>query len=294
MAQILPRVSTYLQGYLLAFSNVVAEEEYDQQVENILRTEFSNGTFHLSRKLKSEFLLVRLDGPGVWVPFRDVMAVDGKPVRERRERIQKLLIEDPVKTLRDSQRLADESARYDLGSIYRTVNMPTLALVFLMPQHLSNFIFTPGADEVVDGVTATRIDYQETGHPDSRAACQVPDGHGFTRLTLGRWAVGSDHEDARRHDRREVPHGGDCHLPPRGSPRHLGARRDDGTVPTEGRDDHVHGHLQELQAVRCADGRGGQATEALTASLRESVMLRAIATATAVADKPVAHASAAS
>ncbi len=158
-AYLVNRVSNYVVGYLADFSSVVAEEVYEQQMDDFA----SNA--RAGRKLVSDLLLVRVDGPDVWIPFRDVISVDGKPVREREERLRSLFLKDPGKAMQDGLRITKEGARYNVGSVYRTVNVPTLPLVFLMPARIAGFRFQSGGEEPVDGVTTMRIDYREVGHP---------------------------------------------------------------------------------------------------------------------------------
>ncbi len=158
-AYLVLRVSNYLAGYLEDFSSVVAEEDYQQEMDD------ARSNVHAGRKLVSDLLLVRVDGPDVWVPFRDVISVDGKPVRERGQRLFNLFLKDPAKAMHDGLRITKEGARYNVGSVYRTVNVPTLPLVFLMPSHIAGFRFQTGGEEPVDGMPTARIDYKEVGHP---------------------------------------------------------------------------------------------------------------------------------
>jgi len=164
-AYLLVRVSNYLASYLQQFSSVVAEEDYEQQLDKAVKTVLVNAPYHVSRRVVSDLLLVRVEGPDVWVPFRDVISVNGKPVREREERLRKLFLEDPARAMQDGLRITEEGARYNLGSVYRTLNFPTLPLVFLMPSHIAGFRFESGGEEPVDGATAIQIDYKEAGHP---------------------------------------------------------------------------------------------------------------------------------
>jgi hypothetical protein len=71
-------------------------------------------------------------GDGAWLQFRDVFEVDRKPIRDRDERLYKLFVESAsIEARARAETIQAESARYNIGPIMRTINMPILALLFL-------------------------------------------------------------------------------------------------------------------------------------------------------------------
>ncbi len=58
-----------------------------------------------------------------------------------------------------------DSTRYNVGSVTRTVNIPTLALMFLHPDIRPRFTFTHEGDETVAGRAAWVIEYHERERP---------------------------------------------------------------------------------------------------------------------------------
>ena len=70
---------------------------------------------------------------------RDVVAVDGQPVKERDRRLATLFFEKPRGKL--LKRALQESARYNLGTIRRNFNVPMVALLFLGADVASRFGF---------------------------------------------------------------------------------------------------------------------------------------------------------
>ncbi len=57
----------------------------------------------------------------------------------------------------------DESARYNIGNVNRNVNVPTLPLVFLLPESRERFSFSDGkADASSPGRV---VEFRETGRP---------------------------------------------------------------------------------------------------------------------------------
>ena len=152
LASVLARAGAYVVEFQRSLSGVVAEEQYVQSV----RYPLSNSRVNLAtthRELKSDLLLVRPAGVDRWLQFRDVFQVDGKPVRDRDERLMKLFLEPSASTKQQVERIVGESARYNIGNLERTVNVPVLALVILDPGIQSRFTFKhPDGDARRDAV----------------------------------------------------------------------------------------------------------------------------------------------
>jgi hypothetical protein len=87
------------------------------------------------RDLKSDVLIVRAPAGDRWMQFRDVFEVDGKPVRDRAERLAKLFLDPSPSGQARVEAITAESARYNIGDVARTVNLPTLALTVLEPEN---------------------------------------------------------------------------------------------------------------------------------------------------------------
>ena len=156
----LERIGEVVTGYVRDLSSVVAEERYEQATYRGTRTD-------KVRVLRSDFLLLKAQNGDGWTPFRDVFEVDGRPVRDREERLKKLFLEKPETALQEALRIKEESVRYLLGdgNTKSNVNWPTLALEFLLPSNQWRFDMRRGAEETVEGIRAWRIDYNETAIP---------------------------------------------------------------------------------------------------------------------------------
>jgi hypothetical protein len=131
----------YVADYEQKLGAIVGEEEYTQLVFNPQRM---TGR----RRLRSEFALVRLPTDDQrWVGIRDVLEVDGRPVPNRAEQILALL-KLPFGAARDQWRaLEEESARFNIGTIRRTLNVPTFVLLFVRGDNQHRFQFdTPRLD----------------------------------------------------------------------------------------------------------------------------------------------------
>jgi hypothetical protein len=118
----------------------------------------------LRQTLRSSFLFVQLPDDQGWVGFRDVLEVNGKRVGPDGRNRTELEVAGES-SLDRWRRLSAESARYNIGSIERTLNVPTFALVVLHPGNQGRFSFTSSVeDRTADGSTCD-VAFQETGSP---------------------------------------------------------------------------------------------------------------------------------
>ena len=60
---------------------------------------------------------------------------------------------------------AEEGARHNLGTLRRTVNVPTLPLFVLHPRHVGRFAFEPAGTETIDGTATTIVRFTEKRGP---------------------------------------------------------------------------------------------------------------------------------
>ena len=142
LKDVLARVGDYVVRYERELSGIVAEEHYTQDADVADRPLITH------RELKSDLLLVRAEGREGegFVQFRDVFQVDGDPVRDRSERLLTLFVEPSAAARNQARQIMGESARYNIGSVERNVNVPVLALAFMHPLYQSRFKFTMNAE----------------------------------------------------------------------------------------------------------------------------------------------------
>jgi hypothetical protein len=134
---ILARAGEYVLQLETDLSGIVAEEHYSQNVLADRRQD----EFH--RDLKSDLLLVRPNDAERYVQFRDVFEVDGRPVRDRDDRLATLFLHPVPSSADQMEEIAAESARYNIGNVSRVnLNVPVLALMFLRPDNQSRSTFT--------------------------------------------------------------------------------------------------------------------------------------------------------
>ena len=157
LLEVLARATDYVNQLHDQLSGMVAEERYEQRSQAPATGDF--GGFRRNtyehRTLRSDYLLVRLEGAERYYGFRDVFEVDGRPVRDAERQIQGILT---------------DSARYNIGDVERNINAPTLTLRFLRPAYKPRFDFERvtdtssrlGLDGPKEAADVWVIEYKET------------------------------------------------------------------------------------------------------------------------------------
>jgi hypothetical protein len=161
---LLARAGAYVTDFDAGFSHVVAEEHYEQRTSvNVLRGAHG-GEQPAVRTLVSDFLLVKLPDQNVWLPFRDVFEVDGKPVRGRQDRLTKLFLQPAATAVQQAEQIVAESARYNIG-VTRNINIPVLALTVLGQRYQPRFEFSHLKEDRKAGSGVWSIEYIERARP---------------------------------------------------------------------------------------------------------------------------------
>jgi len=141
---ILSGVSDYVVRYQREISSFVAEERYVQDADK------SDRPFVTHRELRSDLLLLRTAGESNgYVQFRDVFEVDGDVVHDRSDRLMQLFVNpgtsghnDDKNARKQAAQIMNESARYNIGSVERNINVPLLTLLLLDPTYQTHFKYS--------------------------------------------------------------------------------------------------------------------------------------------------------
>ena len=168
LVQVLARTTDYVNGLFGQMSGMVAEERYEQRSRGPVGFGFSDNTRE-RRVLRSDYLLFEPEGADRYFGFRDVFEVDGRAVRDREDRLTRLFLDPALSAEGQIQGILTESARYNIGDVERSINVPTLALLFLSPAYKPRFKFervtetSPdlGVDRPEESADVWVIGYQE-------------------------------------------------------------------------------------------------------------------------------------
>ncbi|MDQ3213583.1 MAG: VWA domain-containing protein [Acidobacteriota bacterium] len=156
--EVLQRVGRYVAAYGEQASLIIATERYEQRYADAPLGE------PLRRTLTAELALVKTGDATGWVGFRDVIAVDGRPLPDRQDRLL-ALFRAGTPDVAEARRIANESARFNLGPTRRNFNEPTATLFFFLPSHQTRFAFTREGTRRVAGATVMEIGFRERARP---------------------------------------------------------------------------------------------------------------------------------
>jgi hypothetical protein len=167
----------YVMAYEQKFALLAAEETSIQELQrppnpgdNLSRANPGGGMRAggvMSRLVvKADLLLVQLGGDGEgWMPFRDAFEVKGARVRDRDDRLVKLFQANDKDRFEKAAKFSEDTAKHNLGNVARTINIPTLAMMFLHPRVNERFEFTDEGEETIGGRVLRRAAYREAARP---------------------------------------------------------------------------------------------------------------------------------
>jgi len=161
LAMLLASAGRYVQSFERDFAIVISEETYRQRID-VDQGSLSSKT--ISRELQSELLFMWVPDDRQWTAIRNVLAVDKKRISDGG---LESVLKQPLAE-RDSRLhlLAEHNAQFNIGSIYRNFNTPTLVLQFLDPDYRPRFAFTvEQRDETINGASARKITFKEMQRP---------------------------------------------------------------------------------------------------------------------------------
>jgi hypothetical protein len=163
---LLIRARAYVADYQTQFETIIGEERYRQDFSQERNIDSEVGvvkTTTITRSMRSEVSLAWFPDVSSWFGFRDVVDVDGKPVKDRDRRLARLFFEKPSGKL--LKQALQESARYNLGTIRRNFNVPMVTLQFLQEDLSRRFRFEDGGHGRAGDRPAQIVRFQEMARP---------------------------------------------------------------------------------------------------------------------------------
>ena len=157
MADVLDRLGTYLAHYSDQLSRTVASERYKQTT--------GSGVTYAEALLESEFGVLKIPGYEGWLGFRDVIKVNGRPVQDHESRLEELLLSPAPVALDQARRIAEASARQNIGALQRNINNPALVLELFDRRNHHRLHFTKADEDTIDQLHVWVIRYEEQSKP---------------------------------------------------------------------------------------------------------------------------------
>ena len=162
LEDVLIRAAGYVRQFEHDFTAIISDESYEQHVQRL--------TVHLPatptvRRMTSEMLFMWLPDEQTFLSARNVLVVDGQPVPDSHDRIERVLKGPADGRTSRLRRLLDEGGRFNLGPVIRNVSEPTLALEFLDPSYQPRFTFLVAGHERVSKVDTMKLTFTEHARP---------------------------------------------------------------------------------------------------------------------------------
>jgi len=146
----------YVTEYEKEFAFLIADEEYTQTVFD------ADGRMAKTRVLKAELFMTYLPADGEWMAVRDVLEVDGEPIKGR-EDLRALLAKR--EELRLVKQLTWRNSRYNIGRVERNFNEPTLPLLLLDRKRVSRVKFDRKRVIRDEDITLATLGFEEKEAP---------------------------------------------------------------------------------------------------------------------------------
>jgi hypothetical protein len=148
------RAAAYVADYQVKFAFLVGKEHYSQTVMRAGRMQ--------RRAMSGDLFLVFMPADREWIAVHDIAEVDGRPVPDR-DNLQTLLHLGEV--TRVAQQVANRNATFNIGSVGRNFNEPTLPLLVLEAKRIGQFRFDRRDLSEQDGVQLATLAFSEHDRP---------------------------------------------------------------------------------------------------------------------------------
>lgn len=159
LAAVLEAAGRYVDALPQTVAGIVLDEQYLQQARAVAVT---------ARQLRSDLSIIA-DREFGWIEFRDVYEVDGRPVRDRENRIVELFAKPNADALAQARRIVAEGARFNLSpvgyNLTRTLNLPMAALPYLRAGNQGRSTYRHDGVDSIGGRRVIVVQFRETGRP---------------------------------------------------------------------------------------------------------------------------------
>jgi hypothetical protein len=184
--------AAYLAEYQARLSFLLADEHATQQVFD------AGGRETARRTMTGELFVTFLPADRAWISVHDTAEVDGRPIEDR-EDLRELLGREPVAGA--ARLLVNRNARFNIGTITRNFNKPTLGLLVLERRRVDQFKFSRVRLENDGAAAVVTLGFKEVDRPTlvrgvdgrdlfSSGELQVEAGTGRIRRTSIRFVYG--------------------------------------------------------------------------------------------------------
>ena len=156
---VVDKAAAYVKDYQQKLTSLLADETYTQDV--VMQVP-RDPKAPISRTLRSEVFFMFAPANRYWMAIRDVIAVDGVKISDRRDLL------DALRTLpapEVAMTFKASNSRFNIGRTFRNFNEPTLSLLVLDDLHRARFSFDRKRIDQVDGQVLVTLSFTERESP---------------------------------------------------------------------------------------------------------------------------------
>lgn len=159
--------SAWTARFTQNLSGLLFRERYLQKTLGAAAGTPGVGTQARTRELLTEanVFLLYADATREFVLFRDVYHANGRDITNHTSRLQALLADGSGQAVEQAKRLTDASAAFNMGSVNRNINIPTMGLRYLGTDIVSGVRFKETGRETVQGLDTVIVDFEEFASP---------------------------------------------------------------------------------------------------------------------------------
>jgi hypothetical protein len=157
LPDVLRLAGDYLVQYSQKLGAVAAEEEYAQ-------SDSSSGQMGVPKRVDSEYVFAGEGGGGL-LGFRDIYAIDNKPVRQRDDRLLGLFKNPTASSIQQAKELSESTVQYYLSVNLHALDQPALALEFLRKENQSRSTFKLESVKTMNGAQVAIVSFKEQSTP---------------------------------------------------------------------------------------------------------------------------------
>lgn len=156
---VLTKLHAYMVTYCEQYSATIATERYKQT------SGLKNDPLYREAFLESDYGIIRLPGIAQWLGLRDVYRVNGRAVADRQDRLAQVFSSASANYISQANRVVEDSARFNIGPVKRTINNPALVLEFLDPANEFRLKYSKADEDTQDGAHLWVIRFVEQFGP---------------------------------------------------------------------------------------------------------------------------------
>lgn len=167
LTQTIRVASAWTGRFVQSLSGLLFREKYLQKVQGGRPPQGVVG--RMSREAavltESNVFLLRAEATSEFVLFRDVYHASGRDITDHTVRLQTLLADGSAQAVAQATRLTDASAAFNLGTVNRNVNIPTMALRYLDAGAVGGVRFREAGRTTIAGLETVIVEFEEIASP---------------------------------------------------------------------------------------------------------------------------------